>query len=426
MKTFSWIVSALGLFTCFNSLNASPQYETYLESWDSKWQSALTGMPPGPGDTPTYQNVMLNIAFAAYVFDSTENTCAKPNPTVCPNFADCKNTTSCSSLIQFASSLNGIQFSPCDALCIVNYVHANGGTARISYGGASYALPYAPYYFISQTPGWPGNAQALAQGVIDVVSQYGFDGVDFDIEDPLPSGTTPDEFAAQLINFLQYVKNGLPSGKIISITIPGQGWGTYWMPLAQQAAAMNLVDYINFMEYDIWVNPTLPEGYPEQITADITTYSAPTNTSPAPNYAPGWGIPLHYIQLGLMPGDDDNGQFLSVSDAASLAANAAKEDLVGVMTWDLDRDAQTDPHPPLGDAEPYEYTTTIREALTTPSKLTKPFGKKRKTKGNLTPLLFIRQFPPPHGAPPTNPLRMPEPRYEEELKVDFGWLRRHR
>lgn len=367
------------LFLCFlgsfsfeeGLLATTSTYETYLESWDGQWESAMTGLPPTPSTSPTsYNNVILNIAFASYTFPG----------------------------------LNGVQFPDvtADTQQVINYVHSQNGRVKISYGGASYA---GPNYFISQTQGWPDNIPSLVSGVTEVVNSYGFDGVDFDIEDPLPAGTTAQQFADQLYTFLSGVRQALPE-KIISLTIPGQGWNTYWEILAKQVAATNTVNYINFMEYDIWIGAS---SYVAQIEADIITYTSPTNTNPAPNYAPGWGIPANLIQLGLMPGNDDGGQYLSLSDANTLTLFAITEGLVGVMTWDLDRDAGTNPTPPLG-TPPYAYSNEIRDTLYAPPQdalqATDPAINTQEEshrhghhRHQTEPAKFKRQLPPLHGAP---------------------------
>ena len=119
---------------------------------------------------------------------------------------------------------------------------------------------------------------------MSIVEAYNLDGVDFDIEDTQPADCTAQQFASDLISFLQQVRSGLGAGKTLSITIPAQGWGTYWYYLATGVAAIaGLVDYINFMEYDIWVNPSIT--YAQQIQADISTYHADPSTAPGPNYS---------------------------------------------------------------------------------------------------------------------------------------------
>ncbi len=323
------LLTAISLLSQKELLGVS--YESYLESWDSNWQHVVENLPPGPGGTNSnsYAGVTLNIGFGCYSFPG----------------------------------LNGLQFSTSDVATVVSYVHSKGGKARISFGGASYAAPCAPNYFISQTSGWPNNYEDLAAGVLSVVSTYDFDGVDFDIEDTQPGSFTPQQFATDLITFLKQVKRGLPAGKTLSITIPGQGWSTYWYYLATGVAANpGLVDYISFMEYDIWVSPST--SYAQQIQADLITYSSPTNTSPGPNYSPGWGIPFNMIQLGLMPGCADNAHLLSVTDAQSLAAYAVAHNLYGVMTWDLNRDSGSVQTPSCSTyPSNYQYSVSIRNVI---------------------------------------------------------------
>ena len=372
------MMSKIALFSAcllgsFSVCEAAINYETYLESWDSSWNSALTGLPPGPGGTSgtSYEGVSLNVCFAAYIFSG--------------------------------STLSGFQFSDSDLISAISYVKAHGGKAKVSFGGASYASPYYPNYFISQSTqngGWPANMTVLANGVIAAVGHYGLDGVDFDIEDA--TSTVPSNFADQMIEFLQLVRAGLPN-TILTITIPAQGWNTYWQSLAEQAAAIDgLVDAISFMEYDIWVNTDLPEGYPQQIQADITTYNAATNTAPAPNYSPGWGIPFSKIQAGLMFANDDNGNFLSTTAASSLTSLAADEALYGVLGWDLNRDAGTDPTPPPVGDPPYAYSEAIRSAIANPQSLNdfQIYRPATNYARNVpSQRAFVKQSPPPHGAP---------------------------
>lgn len=406
-------------------INAAGHYEAYLESWDSNWQQALTGLPVGPGDpsNETYKNVSLDIAFAAYLFT---------NPVgITPNNAN----------------LYGFQFQNfSDVATIIQYVQTQKGKALISFGGASYAQPFYPNYFISQTTaegGWPLNIDYLAANVANI-AKYNFgtantplilDGLDFDIEDPQPSTVngfnyTPNDFARDLITFLTKVRELINPGQTISITIPAQGWGQYWQYLAQKAntatatvggVQVPVVDYINIMEYDIWVNPeinapTQADRYKKQISADLVTYTSPTTESPPSNWSPGWGLNPAKIQLGLMPANDDTGQNLTVANAADLASSTTTTQyggapLYGVMIWDMDRDALTDlnPNTPTNPTTlqppPYSYSQAIRDALASPSvsqDLTKFVKLLNKRKGRFQfsfPGRSQNQYPPLHGAP---------------------------
>lgn len=359
---FFFLVLVLGITRRDVLIGVQP-YETYLESWDSKWQQVINGLPSTPVSSPThYNNVILDVAFASYTFPG----------------------------------LNGVQFSNpnVDTEAVINFVRSQNGKIKISYGGASYA---GPNYFISQTAGWPDNIPYLVEGVKNVVTSFNFDGVDFDIEDP--AQTDAEKFSDQLFDFLKQIRNALPD-KMISLTIPAQGWGTYWKLLAQKVAKANTVDYINFMEYDIWINSSLT--YRAQIEADILTYTSPTGTFPGPNFSEGWGIPESMIQLGLMPGSDDTNQFLSLEDTKALTQYVISKGLVGIMTWDLNRDAGI-----IDPLNPYKYSNAIREILTTriffmnfsflTSKQKHQIHSRKKARKHKPP--FERQSPPLHGAP---------------------------
>lgn len=385
ISKFFLCLLSVGLFA---DLSSALNYECYLESWDQQWPQAMQGLPatPGSNSTQTYQGTILNISFGAYIFPG----------------------------------LNGLQFTNVgDVGSVISYVQSQGGKVKISFGGASYAPPFYPNYFISQTTadgGWPANIPQLAAGVIDVINtNYGtpmsplyLDGVDFDIEDPQPATInglpyTAQDFANDLMTFLNTVRAGLPAGKILSITIPGQGWNTYWELLAKQATVDGgPVDYVSFMEYDIYVSSGI--SLVQQIEGDLLTYTSSSNQSLPPNWAPGWGINPAKIQLGLMPANDDIGNILTLEGASTLTSVAADNNygkpLFGVMIWDLDRDALTDvnPLPTELTPPPYQYSNIIRQTIANPVATANlhPFRKKRLKRTIET---FIRQAVPPHGNP---------------------------
>lgn len=334
-------------------------YETYVESWDSQYQNAYQGLVTNSSsEYQTYEGVSLNVCFAAYLFTSGSSGGYNyaPGP----------------------SGLNGTQFNfsgntygnqDPTVSDIITYVHTHGnGKVKVSFGGNSYAIPFAPSYFISQTAAWGTSNNpdydTLVNGVVNVVTTLGLDGVDFDIEDPLPQQSTATQFASQLTTFLQKVREGLP-GYEITLTIPAQAWGQYWQYLAQNVASLGIVNAINFMEYDIWINPDLSTGYSGQIEADIITYTSPTTESPPPNWAPGWGISPSIVQVGVMPGNDDLQNNLTPTDAQTVAQFALDDGLYGVLMWDIDRDSNYDqtPTPWIGSNPAYQYSNIIRDVL---------------------------------------------------------------
>ena len=311
--------------------------ETYIESWDYNNQpsqpitSCLTAVQNIPATVTDYQNIVFDLAFAQ--FNTTIGT--------------------------------GLQLS--NGITIANIKNAipSPGKLKLSFGGAS-----GDYYFSELET---SDYSTFAANLGDYLSQNNLDGVDFDIEGQPPTGTSQTQYAQNIYTFLLDVRDEVTG--TISVTIPGQGWNAYWQYLVQQVLAYEkannttIVDYWNFMEYDIWVAPGLT--FPQQIIADIQTYTGATNTNPGPNGAPGWGVPSEKIQLGLMIGVDDEGNTLSVQDVLGLIDNCViKYNLYGVMTWDLDRDAlNLGASPPLLSnltppiTTPYSYFTNIYQAL---------------------------------------------------------------
>lgn len=224
--------------------------------------------------------------------------------------------------------------SMADVQTFTNLVHSHGGKVSLSIGGATYP------FFGSDLYSKPGD---LAFNINQVLILCGFDGVDFDIEDGYAN--VPANFANQTASLINTLRS-LNSGLYITLTTPCQAWS---VGMYQQSLLNMTVGNINAwqpMEYDLWVNsPTYT--YATQIQWDINYYFNTWNVSPSK------------IILGLMPGKDDMGHVLSLSDALNLTAFAKTMNLQGVMTWDANIDSVgTD-----GNA-PWAYTMGIQSALT--------------------------------------------------------------
>jgi chitinase len=283
-----------GSISCFLGMISSclfaqiPEYESYIESWDSEYMTVLQNMNIQSG-------VVVNVAFGNFQFSNNSKT------------------------------IGGLNFSSSDLKQVISYVHGRGGQVKISLGGATYPLTST---LKSVGP------QHLATSVSACVAYYGLDGVDLDIED------NPN--AQSEITFIQDLRQMLGSDKIITLTVPGQDWnGTAATVIP---AVKSDVTYFNFMEYDISITPSL--GFVGTIQSDIGQYQTM------------WGLSPSQIQLGLMPGNDDEGQNLSLQDAQNLTTWAIQQGLAGIMTWDLDRDYEGT----TGQA-PFAYSNAIMDIL---------------------------------------------------------------
>lgn len=264
-------------------------FQTYLESWDVNYLNVLANQP-------ITSNTIITLAFGSFNFDSTE-------------------------------VIGGITLTKEQIQSIITQVKSKGGKTVISFGGKTYKL--------SASNLWP-NTTAVAQAIANIVQTYGFDGCDLDIEEQ----QSDKSFANKVLAVIQGIRSTLPK-TMMTLTIPGQGWNTYWQPLA--IGAYTYVDAINFMEYDLWVG----SDYVTQIKSDITDY-----------YINAWGIPSGKIVMGLMPGTDDQSRPMTLDMTNTLVAFAKSQNLAGVMIWDMNRDFQG-----LGGNPSFAYTNAIINGL---------------------------------------------------------------
>ncbi len=215
---------------------------------------------------------------------------------------------------------------------IVNLVHSVGSKISLSIGGATY-----PFYN-SDLYSRPGD---LASNINTIITNCGFDGVDFDIEDS--AGSVPSDFAytsASLINTLRSLNVGL----YISLTTAAQAWsiGCYQQQLLN--LTIGNLDVWQPMEYDLWIQSG--SNYYSQILYDLDFYTGV------------WGVKPSKIVLGLMPGMDDMGRDLTLQNALNCTEYALNTGLKGIMTWDANIDSQG-----IDGNSPYAYCNGIQSML---------------------------------------------------------------
>lgn len=267
---------------------SQPGFETYINWWDSQWQSMIDQMPMHNGMT-------IDIAFDNWGQPLDPSSEAR----IVAMYQE----------IQKAAKKQGV--SSIDV--------------KLSFGGATYGMP---------TLNNPADAQNLANSLSSTLQHfktaYGIDfsGVDLDVE----AATNTEPMVAE---FLGDLRNNLGQDKVISLTMPGQGWGTLYQQLAMDPSVQNNVSYFQMMEYDIWPG----NSFVQQIEADVNTYIGAQGTT-GPAGLPCWGIPADKLRLGLMPGKDDQGHMLTPEDATTLTDFAKAQGLSGVMIWDSFRDGE--------------------------------------------------------------------------------------
>lgn len=277
----------------------SKSYTTYVQTWGTDPLVQIQDMISKSVLTP---NTRVVLAFASFNFDSSN---------YIPGFGNI--------------SMQEVQD-------ITNLVHSHGAKVSLSIGGATY--PFA----VSDLYSRPGD---LASNINQIVIKCGFDGVDFDIEDSYSN--VPQDFVIQSASLINTLRS-LNSGLYISLTTPAQAWA----PGCYQQSLINLtignLSCWQPMEYDLWIESG--STYPNQIEWDINYY---LNT---------WKVNPNKMVLGLMPGPDDMGHVLSLSDSMNLTTFAVVNGLQGVMTWDANIDATG----PDGNT-PYAYSLGIQSKL---------------------------------------------------------------
>lgn len=220
-----------------------------------------------------------------------------------------------------------------DVKNIVNLVHSVDAKISLSVGGATYPLAGSDLY---------GYPEELAENINGVLNLCGFDGVDFDIEDS--SSSVPANFAetaASIINSLRALNTEL----YITLTTPGQAWGQGMYQQSLLNMTIGNIDAWQPMEYDLWLDPNQGE-YVKQIQADIEYYLTT------------WSVPSNKLVLGLMCGQDDMNQVLTLQDALNLTDFAKSKELKGMMLWDANIDGKGC----AGNA-PYAYSMGVQALL---------------------------------------------------------------
>lgn len=90
------------------------------------------------------------------------------------------------------------------------------------------------------------NRNTLVTQIISAISQYGFDGVNIDIEN------LTDTDRSQYTDFIRLLKEKLPEGKIVSIAVAANPYGVYygWAGSYDYKALGQLCDSVMIMAYD--------------------------------------------------------------------------------------------------------------------------------------------------------------------------------
>lgn len=273
-------------------------YSTYITTWDSNPYNQVQDMINKSVLKP---NTRVILAFASFNFSSTDYVPGIGNQTLS------------------------------DLSKLTNLVHSANAKISLSIGGATY-----PFYG-SDLYDRPGD---LATNINILLNKCGFDGVDFDIEDP---SSVPANFATNAASLINTLKNINPNLNI-TLTTAAQAWSSNNYQQTLLNLTIGNLSAWQPMEYDLWIDPS--SDYYGQIQWDINYYL--TN----------WKVNSSKIILGLMPGLDDTKRDLTLQSTLNLTSFAKSSGLQGVMTWTANVDSKG-----CDGNAPYGYSLGIQSML---------------------------------------------------------------
>lgn len=238
--------------------------------------------------------------------------------------------------------------NPDTAAELIRSAHENGAKVLLSIGGWSYNDTPLEGVFMEATAD-SEKIEKFAENIVAMCDKYGFDGVDMDWEHPRVDGTSAkqyEELMTALSEKLHAEDKLLTAAVLSGMTADGN---VYYDAAAHTNSVLNAVDFINIMAYD-GGDGERHSQYEFAVNCGI--YWKETR-----------GLPQHKVVLGVpfyaRPSWADYGTILaevpdawsrdSVSyngmevyyngvDTIKKKTRYAKENLGGIMIWELSQD----------------------------------------------------------------------------------------
>ncbi len=135
------------------------------------------------------------------------------------------------------------------ARSLIAQAHANNVKVSIAVGGWSYNGTELENTFVQAT-NTDAKIQAFTNAIMNMVNEYGFDGVDMDWEHPRtgqPSQTQYEKLMLSLSSSLKQKGKLLTAAVLSGVSADGV---VYWDSAAHTDAVLECVDWINVMAYD--------------------------------------------------------------------------------------------------------------------------------------------------------------------------------
>ena len=224
---------------------------------------------------------------------------------------------------------------------IADLVHSINAKISLSIGGPIYPFMGSTFY---------KRPSDLSQIINSVILKCGLDGVDFNIEDDNYDNYFVKN-TAYLINTLRNLNKSL----YITLTTITREYSTYHYDLLQ--LTINNLSAWQIIECNFTINLTFykPIQLPDGLWTDPTS-AYPSHVQYEINYyMEAWGIPRDKIILGLMIGDDDKGNCLTLQNTLQLATFTQIKKLQGIVLWEALTDSNG-----CDENAPYAYSMGVQ------------------------------------------------------------------
>ncbi|WP_297871258.1 glycosyl hydrolase family 18 protein [uncultured Oscillibacter sp.] len=238
--------------------------------------------------------------------------------------------------------------NPEAAETLIRSAHENGARVLLSVGGWSYNDVPLENVFMEAAAD-DAKRLRLAESILAMCEEYGFDGVDMDWEHPRVDGDSARRYEALMLTLSERLH---AQGKLLTAAVLSGATADgniYYDAAAHTNAVLNAVDFINVMAYDGGDGERHSQY---QFAVDCGTYWRETR-----------GLPAHKVVLGVpfytRPGWADYGTIVAAVPEASARDHVlyngmevyyngvdtiaektryAREHLGGIMIWELTQD----------------------------------------------------------------------------------------
>lgn len=223
---------------------------------------------------------------------------------------------------------------------LIAAAHEKDVKVSLAIGGWSYSDGSLCADVFEEATDTDAKCRSLADGVLALVDEYGFDGVDVDWE--YPTAGSVDQYTA----FVGYLREGLTErGKLLTAAVQAVG-GTY-----QPDEVLEMLDWIHVMAYDgNSGSGHSPYSYlvdsfaywngergvsPEKIVLGVPFYERP-------NWAPYENIVAADAANAYKDSTEINGAIVHYNGLRTMTAKAvyAAENAGGIMIWEISQDSK--------------------------------------------------------------------------------------